>query len=189
MSAFFKHLQDTPVQVATPQLDGRACALGVDACIQYRNSSSHQSVVGTEIDLRWRHGDAGDAYASLVLQRGRGEGGEMASSPRRQFKAGISRALPWLGLDGALEAQYIGSVRGSVGSFVGGQTGNSVVGSYALLNAALNAHRLADGWQASLRIDNLLDRDYATVASRELHPLRSVPADGRRFSLQLLREF
>lgn len=185
VSTFFKHLQDTPVQVSTPELDGRACGLGVNACIQYRNSSSHQSVIGTEIDLRWRHDDAGDAYASLVLQRGRGEGGDMASSPRRQFKAGVSRASPWPGVEGALEAQYIGSVRG----FVSGQAGNSAIGSYVLLNAVLNARRFADGWQASLRIDNLLDRDYATVASRELHPLRSVPADGRRFSLQLLREF
>jgi outer membrane receptor protein involved in Fe transport len=53
----------------------------------------------------------------------------------------------------------------------------------------LNATRLGDGWRASLRVDNLLDRHYDTVASRELHPLKRVPADGRRFSLQLQRDF
>jgi outer membrane receptor protein involved in Fe transport len=53
----------------------------------------------------------------------------------------------------------------------------------------INASRLGDGWRASLRVDNLLDRHYATVASRELHPLKRVPADGRRFSLQLQRDF
>jgi outer membrane receptor protein involved in Fe transport len=53
----------------------------------------------------------------------------------------------------------------------------------------LNAARLGDGWRASLRVDNLLDREYATVASRELHPLRRVPAEGRRFSVQLQRDF
>ena len=41
----------------------------------------------------------------------------------------------------------------------------------------------------SLRAENLFDRDYATVASRELQPLLQVPADGRRASLQLQREF
>ena len=121
VSTFFKYLQDTPVQVFTPG-GGRACGVGINACIQYRNSSRHQSVTGAEFDLRLRQGDPGDAYASLVLQRGRGEGGDLTSSPRRLLKAGISRELPWPGADAALEAQYISSVRGLVGGEAGARS-------------------------------------------------------------------
>lgn len=186
LSAFFKHLQDSPEQVLAPSVDGLQCALGADACVQYRNAARHQSVIGTEFDVRVRQGESGDAYASLVLQRGRGPGGELASSPRRQVKAGISRALPWPDVDAALEAQYIGSVRGRIEEDT---PVRQDLPSYLLVNAALNATRLGDGWSASLRIDNLLDRAYGTVASQELQPLRRIPADGRRFSLQLQRDF
>jgi outer membrane receptor protein involved in Fe transport len=64
-----------------------------------------------------------------------------------------------------------------------------VVPSYMVLGAVLNATRLGDGWRASLRIDNLLDKRYGTVASRELQPLKRVPADGRQFAAQLQRDF
>jgi outer membrane receptor protein involved in Fe transport len=53
----------------------------------------------------------------------------------------------------------------------------------------LNVARIGAGWRLSVRVDNLLDRAYATVASRELHPLKRVPADGRSFSLQLQHDF
>ncbi len=151
LAAFMKHLHETPVQVVTPTYQGVACGLGPDACIQYRNSKDRQQVHGIEFDIRRRDGDQGDLYASAVLQAGRNEFGRLTSSPRRQFKAGISRALPWRGADAALEALYISAVPG--------------------------------------RADNLLDRDYDTVASRELQPLLRVPADGRRAALQLQREF
>lgn len=186
LSAFFKHLRDTPVQVTTPSYEGRNCALGPSGCIQYRNWKPHQSVVGAELDVRVRQGDRGDFYASLVLQRGHGEGGELTSSPRRQFKAGISRELPWPDVDAALETQYTSSVQGRIDE---GVAGRDRVPSALLLGAVVNAARLGDGWRVSLRVDNLLDREYATVASRELHPLKRVPADGRRFSLQLQRDF
>jgi outer membrane cobalamin receptor len=186
LSGFFKHLRDTPVQVATPRYDGIDCGLGPSGCIQYRNSLAHQSVVGAELDVRVRQGDRGDVYASLVLQRGRREDTNLASSPRHQFKAGISRELPWPDVDAALETQYISAVHGRIEE---GPWQRDLVPSYLLMGAVVNAARLGDGWRASLRIDNLLDRHYGTVASRELHPLKRVPADGRRYSLQLQRDF
>ncbi len=186
LSAFFKHLRATPVQVATPRFEGVDCGLGPSGCIQYQNSHPHQSVVGVEADVRVRQGDRGDFYASLVLQRGRGDHGNLASSPRHQFKAGISRELPWPDLDGALETQYISAVDGRIED---GAAGRDRIPSYLQVGAVVNASRLGDGWRASLRVDNLLDRQYSTVASRELHPLKRVPADGRRFSIQLQRDF
>ena len=186
LSGFLKHLRGTPVQVETPRFQGIDCGLGPSGCIQYRNSEPHQRVVGVEADVRVRQGDRGDFYASAVLQRGRGANGNLASSPRHQFKAGISRELPWPDVDGALEAQYIGAVDGRVEE---GVPGRDRLPSYLLVGAVLNASRMQDGWRASLRVDNLLDRHYSTVASRELHPLKRVPADGRRFSLQLQRDF
>jgi outer membrane cobalamin receptor len=186
MSAFLKHLHGTPVQVLTPEYGGVACGLGPDSCIQYRNATRRQEVLGGEFDLRLRQGERGDLYASLVLQRGRGQGGELASSPRRQLKAGISRQLPWRDTNAALEAQFISAVLGRTDNAV---TARDELPSYLLLGAVFNATRLGDGWRASLRIDNLLDRQYGTVASRELQPLKRVPADGRHVALQLQRDF
>ncbi len=186
LSGFFKHLRDTPVQVPTPRYEGVDCGLGPTGCIQYRNSLTHKSVVGAELDMRVRQGDHGDFYSSLVLQRGSGDGGDLTSSPRHQFKAGISRELPWPDVDAALETQFVSSVRGRPEN---GGAERDELPSYLLVGAVVNASRMKDGWRASLRIDNLLDRQYATVASRELHPLKRVPADGRRFSLQLQRDF
>ena len=186
VSAFIKHLRNTPVQLVTPFYQGVACGLGPAGCIQYVNSTRHQRVLGSEFDLRMRQGEHGDLYASMVLQRGRGEGGELTSSPRYQFKAGISRELPWRNADAALEAQYVSAVQGRSDSDI---TVRDEVPSYLLLGAVVNVARLADGWRASLRVDNLLDRQYGTVASRELQPLRRVPAAGRRFAVQLQRDF
>jgi len=186
-SAFFmKNLQSTPVQVLTPTVGGVACTLGGQACIQYRNAEQDQKSVGMEFDLRQRQADGGDLYASAVLQRGRGEGGELTSSPRRQFKAGISRPLPWHGLNGAVEARYIGAVRGRIDATIALR---DTVPSYVTVNTIVNAPRLGGGWSASAGIDNLLDRRYGTVASRELHPLLRVPADGRTGYLRLQRDF
>lgn len=186
LSAFLKRLKDTPVQVVTPVYGTLRCGLGPDGCIQYRNSDRQQRVAGTEFDVRMRQGERGDLYASVVLQAGSGDGGELASSPRRQFKAGISRQLPWRDMNAGLEAQHIGSVKGRTDDVV---PARDMVPSYTLLNAVMNATRLGGGWRATLRIDNLLDQDYGTVASRELQPLKRVPADGRHFAVQLQRDF
>lgn len=184
LSGFLKQLRDTPVQVLVPRYQGRDCALGPDGCIQYRNAAQAQKVAGVEADLQLRRLDLGVLYASLVLQHGWDQGGDLASSPRRLFKAGISRDLPWPGTDAALEAQYTGSVLGPEN---GGARDH--VPASAAVNAVLNMSTLGDGWHAALRIDNLLDRRDATVASRELQPLKRVPSEGRRFTLHLQRDF
>lgn len=186
LAAFFKHLNRTPVQVSTPVFEGVACSQGPSGCIQYRNFEPHQSTLGVELDMRVRQGDYGDYYASLVLQRGRGARGLLPSSPRHQFKAGYSRELPWPDVDAGFELQYTGAVYGRTDEDIAVR---DRIPGYLMAGGVINAVRLGDGWRASLRVDNLFDRHYDTVASRELHPLRRVPADGRRFSLQLLREF
>ncbi len=184
LSAFFKQLRDTPVQVVVPRYLGQDCLLGPDGCIQYRNASQVQKVAGIEADLQLRRPELGMLYASLVLQHGWDQGGDLASSPRRLFKAGISRDLPWPNTDMAWEAQYTGSV---LGPEDGGLRDR--VPAAATINAVLNVSQLGDGWRAALRIDNLTDRANATVASRELQPLKRVPADGRRLALHLQRDF
>lgn len=185
-SAFLKYLQGTPVQVVTPAVGGVPCNLGAGGCIQYRNAARQQRVAGAEFDARLRQGDRGDLYASLVLQRGRGEGGELTSSPRRLLKAGISRELAWSDTNAALELQYTSAVQGRISPEL---LVRDVLPSYFLLGAVFNATRLGDGWRATLRIDNLLDRQYGTVASRELQPLQRVPAEGRHLAVQLQRDF
>ena len=185
-SAYYKRLQDTPVQVLIPVLDGVACGLGNQVCIQYRNAEQHQNTLGIELDARQRHSDGGDLYASLVLKRGDGEGGELASSPRRQLKAGISSMLPWHAMNAALEARYIGPVQGRIDPAIAVR---DKIPGYFTFNAVLNAPRLGGGWSASAGVDNLLNRRFATVASRELQPLRRVPADGRNVVVRLQRDF
>ena len=121
-----------------------------------------------------------------MLQRGDGEGGELASSPRRQLKAGISSVLPWHAMNAALEARYIGPVQGRIDPAIAVR---DKIPGYFTLNAVLNAPRLGGGWSASAGVDNLLNRRFATVASRELQPLRRVPADGRNVVIRLQRDF
>lgn len=185
-SAFINRLTDTPLQVVTPVVNGISCDLGPQSCIQYRNSGTTQQVAGIEADLRQKQSDHGSLYASVTLQKGMQQGQELTSSPRHQFKFGYSHTLPWPNLDAALEAQYVGSALGRID-----QAGNRTasVPSYLLLNATLNAGRLAGGWRASLHINNLLNQESYTVASRELQPLERVPAEGRRVSLQLQLDF
>ncbi len=184
LSAFAKQLRDTPVQVVVPHYQGQDCMLGPDGCIQYRNAGQVQNVAGLEADLQLRRLDTGALYASLVLQHGWDQGGELASSPRRLFKAGISRDLPWPGTDLACEAHYTSSVLGP-----GGDGGRDRVPAFATVNAVLNLAQLGGGWRAALRVDNLTGRANATVASRELQPLKRVPAEGRRVALHLQRDF
>ncbi len=184
LAAFLTQLRDTPVQLDTPSLNGQACFL--DSCIQYRNSDDTIRVAGVEADLRLRMDGSDHAYASAVLQRSRSDGVELPASPRFQLKGGISHALPWQGMNAALEAQYIGSTRGRVDG-AGDRTAGTP--SYLLLNGTINLTRLAGGWQASLRGTNLLDRHIYTVASRELQPIERLPAPGRQFFLRLQRDF
>jgi outer membrane cobalamin receptor len=186
LSAFAKRLRNSPVQVVTPSYQGLACELGPEGCIQYRNSGQTQRVIGTEADVRWHLGDHNDAYASFVLQRARDQQGDLTSSPRRIAKAGLTHRLPWADTSAAIDAQYVGSVQGMAAA---PGAARDQVPAVMLLGAAFNMNRLGDGWRLGLRVDNLLDRHNATVASRELQPLLRVPADGRHLSLQLLREF
>jgi outer membrane cobalamin receptor len=185
IAAFLNQLRNTPVQVDTPALNGRTC-LSVATCIQYRNSGDTQQVIGLEGELRFRMNDNDHMYASAVLQKSRSDGEELPASPKLQLKGGLSHALPWQGMNAALEAQYIGSAQGRIDT-----SGRRTVGtpSYLLVNGTVNLARLPGGWQASLHGINLLDRRIHTVASRELQPIERVPATERQFFLRLQLDF
>jgi outer membrane cobalamin receptor len=186
LSAFHNRLKDSPVQVVTPVIAGIACALGPEGCIQYRNSGATQRVAGIEADVRIKQSDRSNLYASVVLQNGKQAGEDLASSPRRQFKSGYSSALPWPGMDAALEVHYVSRAEGRIEA---GGTRTAGVPAQVLLNAALNAGRVAGKWRLSLRASNLLNKTIYTVASRELQPLERVPGAGRRLSLQMQLDF
>lgn len=186
LSAFLNRLSDSPVQVVTPAVNGIPCGLGPESCVQYRNSGVTQQVAGVEASVRIKQADHGSIYASAVLQKAVQGDNDSPSSPRRQLKFGVSRALPWPDTDAALEAHYISAALGHLNED-GSRTAE--VPAYLLVNAAFNVGRPVQGWRASLRINNLLNRAIYTVASRELQPLERVPADGRNFSLQLQLDY
>lgn len=186
LSTFLNRLSDSPVQVVTPVYNGAPCALGPEGCIQYRNSGETQQVAGIEASVRMRQSDRGSLYASAVLQKATQGGSDAPSSPRHQLKLGISRALPVPNTDAAVEAHYIGAMSGRLNA---DGTRTAEAPAYLLVNAALNASQPAGGWRASLRINNLLNRTFYTVASRELQPVERVPADGRTLSLQLQLDY
>jgi iron complex outermembrane receptor protein len=183
-SVFLTRLKDTPVQVVTPQVDGVDCLLGPDSCTQYRNSGTTQQVIGTEWAARLRPSDRRNLYASVVLQRGTDDGRRLPSSPRTLAKAGISETLPWWRLSAALEAWWVSRAEGRVNSD-GSRT--AAAPSYLLVNT--NLHATLAGWRLSLRVNNLLNRRYYTVASRELQPLERIPAAPRALSLHVQRTF
>ncbi|MDQ9171454.1 TonB-dependent receptor [Oxalobacteraceae bacterium R-40] len=186
ISAFVNQLRDTPVQMETPTLNGVACLPVPNSCIQYRNSNDTQYTAGLETDLRVRLNGNDQIYASAVLQKSRADGHELPASPKFQLKGGISHALPWHGMNAALEAHYIGRAHGRIEASGERTTGTP---SYLLVNGTINLARLPGGWQASLHGTNLLDRRIYTVASRELQPVELVPAAERQFSLRLQLDF
>ncbi len=186
LSTYLKTLHDTPEQVVTPRFEGLDCGVGPDGCIQYRNSGRTQKVAGAEGELRLRDGERGDLYASLVLQHGWDELGELTSSPRRMAKLGVSRVLPWLDADAAIELQAVSAVAGRADP---GAARHASLPGYLSAAFVLNLPRIGDGWRASLRVDNLFDAHYASVASRELQPLERIPADSRRAAIHFQRGF
>jgi iron complex outermembrane receptor protein len=186
LAAFVNQLRDTPVQVDMPTLNGVNCLPVPNSCIQYQNSDDTQHVAGLEADLRLKMNGSDLVYASVVFQKSRSDGRELPASPTLQLKSGISHALPWRGMNAALEAHYIGSTEGRIEPPDDRTSGTQ---SYLLLNGVLNITRLPGGWQASLRGTNLLDRRIYTVASRELQPIQQAPASERQFFPRLQRDF
>lgn len=186
LAAFINRLHDTPVQVVTPSLNGVPCLLGPNSCIQYRNSGGTQQIYGVEANVDLKFSRQGHLYASAVLQRSAMNGQRVASSPRYQMKTGLSHPLPWQNMSGALEAHYTDGMLGRLDAQ--GSRSASVPG-YLLINGNITAAHLPGGWRASLRLTNLLNRTFYTVASRELQPVERVPAPGRRISLQMQLDF
>lgn len=185
LSAFLNRLNNTPLQVRTPEYNGVPCALGLDSCNQYRNSAETQQVAGLESDVKIRYSDNASLYASLIWQHGKLGDMALASSPAVTAKFGFSHPLPWLAADAALEAQHIGAAQGLLNQ--DGSRGAKLP-AYLLINATFNS-AMIPGCRVSLRLNNLLDKKIYTLASRELGPLQLVPAAGRSVSLHVQRDF
>ncbi len=114
-----------------------------------------------------------------------------------EFTGGVNKgkALPWVAentgrLHGSFdvtddlqlyaEANYVGR------RYIEGDNANAggKLGSYTLLNAAINYRR--NNWLASLRFDNLLDKEYVSAGYYSDFGAGYYPGDGRswKFSLQ-----
>lgn len=182
---YLTRLRNYPVLVNVPVYNGATC-LFVGQCNQYQNSDQTAQVTGVEGSLKWRGENGMDGYASATWQRGirTGDGAELPATPRLLMKGGIHAPLG-KGWKGALEASFTGRVEGRLES---DGTRSIPAPGYLLVNAHLYTDKLGDGWRASLRIHNLFDRRFYTIASPELPPLNLVPGAGRILSFQLSKD-
>lgn len=182
--AYLTRLTNYPILNSVPVLNGNACLF---QCNQYQNSDQTAQVTGVEGSLKWRGGNGLEGYASATLQRGvrTSDNAELPSTPRLLMKAGIHGPLGgyW---KGALEASFTGRVEGRL-ELDG--TRSTPAPGYLLVHAHLYTDKLGDGWRASLRVNNLFDRRFYTIASPELPPLNLVPGAGRILSFQLSKNF
>lgn len=187
LGAFVTRLQHTPVQFVTPTVEGQDCVNGAQGCVQYRNSQFTFQTSGIQGHVKLRRADGVTGYGSFTFQRGKvlPTDEPLTSSPKWTAKAGMAHPLPWGRWGASLEAQFVTSVEGRQE----GSRRTASAPSYLLVNASVSSPDIGDGWRLSLRADNLLDRRYYTIASRELQPLERVPADGRRLSLQISKGF
>jgi len=183
--AYLTRLTNYPVLNDVPVYNGNPCLFA--QCNQYQNSDRTAQVTGVEGSLKWRRESGLNGYASATWQREirTSDGAELPSAPRWLLKGGVHAPLGsvW---KGALEASFVGPVEGRLEN---NGTRSDPAPGYLLVHAHLYTEKLGDGWRASLRINNLFDRRYYTVASPELPPLERVPGAGRIVSLQLSKNF
>lgn len=181
--AYLTRLKNYPVLVNVPVYNGNTCLF---QCNQYQNSDQTAQVTGLEGSAKWRWEDV-SSYASATWQRGirTSDGAELPSTPHWLLKGGIHSPL-WGIWKGALEASFTGRVEGRLEP---DGTRSTPAPGFLLVHAHLYTEKLGDGWGASLRITNLFDRRFYTIASPELPPLNLVPGAGRIVSFQLSKNF
>lgn len=189
LSTYLTELRNTPEQIPVDTFEGLTCPTS-GACNQYQNNSGINRVIGIEGAGKWKRDDGLTAYASATLQKAteheRAGSASLASSPRYLFKGGVSYPTSWSGWDAGVEMQAVGA---SYGRLNDDGTRTASTPAYILVNASLGNNHLGNGWRASLRINNLFNRQTYTVASREILPVERIPASGRIISLQVGKDF
>ncbi|MBL8474367.1 MAG: TonB-dependent receptor [Rhodocyclaceae bacterium] len=177
-SLFANRLHDGPVLVETPTLGGLTCSRA--KCYQYRNSGTSLRSVGVEAGVRYAGSNGLLGYASASLQRATEGGQTAAAAPRLVAKGGL--VVPLGHTDAILESTWVGR------AVLENGTRTSDAPAYLLVHAGLRWSAPQGGWHVALRVDNLFDRRYYTIASPELRPLQLVPGMERRVSFVLTKD-
>ncbi|MBL8481831.1 MAG: TonB-dependent receptor, partial [Rhodocyclaceae bacterium] len=179
-SLFANRLHDAPVLVETASLGGLNCSR--TKCFQYRNSGSTLQSVGIEAGARYTGSDGLLAYTSASLQHATEGGARAPAAPNVVAKGGL--VLPFGRTDAILESVWVsradGVLRNSVRS--------DAAPGYLLVHAGLRWSAPEGRWRVALRVDNLFDRRYYTIASPELAPLQRIPGAERRLSFVLSKD-
>ncbi len=187
VSTYITQLRNTPKQTPLDVFEGKTCA-NPGTCNQYQNSQGVQEVIGVEGAAKWKRDDGLISYASVTLQKSseQPDADSLTSSPRYLLKGGLSYPALWQRWNASIEIQVVGDTDGRLNQ---NGTKTTATPTYFLINASFGNVRIGNNWRASLRINNLFDRNVYTVASRELQPLERVPAPGRIFSFQIGKDF
>lgn len=139
----------------------------------------HSDGITVELEARGRRGVA--LRTSWTWQGAHEAPGDrpLAASPRHLGKLNLSAPLWRDQIRGALELQYTGS-RSTLGG--------SEVPGFVLANLTLRAPELPSGFDLSLSVYNLFDRDYADPASIE-HVQDAIGQDGRTLRVVVGKSF
>lgn len=151
-----------------------------NGAIIYRNVDETQGR-GVELEGRAQFGRGLEASASATLQRTEDQrtGQELSTSPRRLGKLRLVAPLYRDRVSGALELQYLGSMRTL-------RDANTESALTADLN--LSARGVAPGLDLSAGVRNLLDESYAYPGSED-HLQEAIPQDGRSFVVKTTWRF
>ncbi|MSR62843.1 MAG: TonB-dependent receptor [Planctomycetes bacterium] len=165
VSAYYNSIQDLIVQGVDPG----------DGLLVYTNAADATGI-GVELELEHRFASGGRAQASWAWQRTEDSatGERLVNSPEHVLQLQLAAPLIEERLELGLELRALAERR-----TLGGETG-----AFALLDATLSARELAPGLVCSLRVENLLDREYADPVGLELVQ-DALAQDGRTLLLRL----
>jgi iron complex outermembrane receptor protein len=151
-----------------------------DERVMYENVDAADGV-GGELELDYRSEGPLSASATYALQRATegGSGRQLVNAPRHIGTVALT-------LSRHRRLQLTGVTRYESGrrTFTGSTTSSFVRTDASLLWTPA----VLQGAELSVRVTNLFDADYAVPAGVE-HRLRTIPADGRTWSVKLSRRF
>jgi iron complex outermembrane receptor protein len=137
----------------------------------------HMSARGAELEYEQAWSNGATLRTSYSWNRIVGDAEQLVNAPRHLVKLNAAAPLPFPGLRGAFEAQYV-AARSSL---------HGHADAFWLANANLISTRLHDV-ELALSIYNLFDRRYADPGSTE-HVQHAIPQDGRRLRLRVAYAF